>query len=144
MAAMPARYAMERGAWREAMNLQVKPTKMPYVDALTFPRGPSGRHAAAMPRRRRRTRTNSRGCTKRCRKRKTPIGPPKSKSCDLTVAGWIALAQGNADNALKFMRAAADLEDKNEKSIVTPGRVIPARELLGDMLLELKQPAAGA
>jgi len=60
----------------------------------------------------------------------------------LTVAGWIALAQGNADNALKFMRAAADLEDKNEKSIVTPGRVIPARELLGDMLLELKQPAA--
>jgi uncharacterized protein HemY len=39
------------------------------------------------------------------------------------------------------MRAAADLEDKNEKHIVTPGRIVPARELLGDMLLELKQPA---
>ena len=39
------------------------------------------------------------------------------------------------------MRAAADLEDKNEKHIVTPGRVVPARELLGDMLMELGQPA---
>ncbi len=38
------------------------------------------------------------------------------------------------------MRAAADLEDRNEKHIVTPGRIIPARELLGEMLLELKQP----
>ena len=39
------------------------------------------------------------------------------------------------------MRAAADLEDKNDKHPVTPGRILPARELLGDMLLELKQPA---
>jgi len=50
--------------------------------------------------------------------------------------------QGNADDALKFMRAAADIEDKSEKHIVTPGRLVPARELLGDMLLELNQPAA--
>ena len=39
------------------------------------------------------------------------------------------------------MRAAADLEDRNEKHIVTPGRVLPARELLAEMLLELKRPA---
>ena len=39
------------------------------------------------------------------------------------------------------MRQAADIEDKNEKNIVTPGRLLPARELLGDMLLELKRPA---
>jgi predicted Zn-dependent protease len=39
------------------------------------------------------------------------------------------------------MRSAADREDKNEKHIVTPGRLIPARELLGQMLLELKRPA---
>ena len=58
----------------------------------------------------------------------------------LAIAGWIALAQDKADDALKFMRAASDLEDKNEKSIVTPGRIVPARELLGEMLLELKQP----
>ncbi len=39
------------------------------------------------------------------------------------------------------MRAAADLEDRNDKHPVTPGRIVPARELLGEMLLELKQPA---
>ncbi|PYM19392.1 MAG: hypothetical protein DMD78_25115, partial [Candidatus Rokuibacteriota bacterium] len=43
--------------------------------------------------------------------------------------------------ALGLMRNAADVEDRNEKHIVTPGRILPARELLGDMLLQLKRPA---
>ena len=59
----------------------------------------------------------------------------------LTVNGWIALAQGARDDALKSMRTAADLEDSMEKHIVTPGPVVPARELLGEMLLETMQPA---
>jgi hypothetical protein len=57
----------------------------------------------------------------------------------LAAAAWIALGEHNSEHALKFMRAAADLEDRNEKHIVTPARVVPARELLGEMLLELKQ-----
>ena len=59
----------------------------------------------------------------------------------LEVAAWTALAQGKRDEALSLMRSAADAEDKTEKHIVTPGRIMPARELLGDMLLELKRPA---
>jgi hypothetical protein len=39
------------------------------------------------------------------------------------------------------MRSAADVEDRSEKHIVTPGRIVPARELLGEMLLALKRPA---
>src|SRR5205814_3887136 len=57
------------------------------------------------------------------------------------VAAWTALAQGKSDEALTLMRGAADAEDRSEKHIVTPGRILPARELLGDMLLELKRPA---
>jgi tetratricopeptide (TPR) repeat protein len=57
-----------------------------------------------------------------------------------TVAGWIAFAHKNVDDALKLVREAADLEDQNEKHIVTPGRILPARELLGDMLYETGQP----
>ena len=60
----------------------------------------------------------------------------------LAATAWIALGDGKADEALRLMNAAADLEDRNEKHIVTPGRIVPARELLGDMLLELKQPVA--
>ena len=58
----------------------------------------------------------------------------------ITAAAWIDLGDGRPEPALKSMRAAADLEDRSEKHIVTPARIVPARELLGEMLLELKQP----
>ena len=60
----------------------------------------------------------------------------------IAIAAWIAQAKGQTDEAARLMRAAADLEDRSEKHIVTPGRVVPARELLGEMLMEQKQPAA--
>jgi tetratricopeptide (TPR) repeat protein len=59
----------------------------------------------------------------------------------LSSLAWAALAQQKSDEALDLMRQAADTEDKSEKNIVTPGRLLPARELLGDMLVELRRPA---
>ena len=57
------------------------------------------------------------------------------------AAAWITLAEGKREDALQQMRSAADHEDKTDKHNVTPGVILPARELLGEMLLELKQPA---
>ena len=57
------------------------------------------------------------------------------------AAAFLALAEGKTEDALTMMRAAAAREDATEKNAVTPGPLAPARELLGDMLLELKQPA---
>jgi tetratricopeptide (TPR) repeat protein len=57
------------------------------------------------------------------------------------TAAWLMLAEGKKEEALQKMRAAANHEDSTDKHPVTPGVVLPARELLGDMLLELKQPA---
>jgi hypothetical protein len=57
------------------------------------------------------------------------------------LRAWTALALGKPEDALGLMRAAADTEDRNEKHIVTPGRILSARELLGEMLLALKRPA---
>jgi hypothetical protein len=57
------------------------------------------------------------------------------------AAAWAARAEGKNQEAVKLMRAAADLEDSTEKHPVTPGPVVPARELLGEMLLDLSQPA---
>jgi tetratricopeptide (TPR) repeat protein len=54
--------------------------------------------------------------------------------------GWIAHAEGKEDEALKLMRNAADEEDAVEKRPVTPGVIVPAREQLGDLLLELNRP----
>ena len=52
------------------------------------------------------------------------------------AAAWIAFAGGKRDEALGLMRSAADSEDASEKSGISPGRIVPARELLGDMLFE--------
>jgi tetratricopeptide (TPR) repeat protein len=54
---------------------------------------------------------------------------------------WLAFAEGRKDDALRIMRAAADLDDATEKHPVTPGAVLPAREQLGELLLELGRPA---
>jgi tetratricopeptide (TPR) repeat protein len=54
---------------------------------------------------------------------------------------WLARAEGKDDEALTLMRSAADLEDTTEKHPVTPGQIVPARELLGDLLAELQRPA---
>ena len=141
IAAMPARYALERGAWREAMQLQPQASKFFFTDAIThFARAlgaARSRDVAAAEK----DAAELERLHKALQAAKDNYWANEVEVQRLTVAGWIALAQGKADDALRFMRAAADLEDQNEKSIVTPGRVLPARELLGDMLLELKQPA---
>src|SRR4029077_18739009 len=58
-----------------------------------------------------------------------------------SATAWVLLAEGKGEDALKQMRSAAEHEDSTDKHNVTPGVILPARELLGEMLLELKQPA---
>jgi hypothetical protein len=53
---------------------------------------------------------------------------------------WIELAKGNAEKAISYMRTAANLESKTSKHAVTPGEIVPADELLGDLYLTLKKP----
>ncbi len=56
------------------------------------------------------------------------------------ATAWVTLTDGKRTEALQQMRAAADHEDRTDKHNVTPGVILPARELLGEMLLELNQP----
>jgi tetratricopeptide (TPR) repeat protein len=140
IAAMPARYAFERGAWQEAAALQPPGSSYPFVEAITYfsrsvGAARSGDIAAA-----RRDADQLETQHKALLAAKNNYWATEVEVQRLAAAGWIAAREGKSEEALKLMRAAADLEDKNEKHIVTPGRVVPARELLGDMLLELKQP----
>jgi tetratricopeptide (TPR) repeat protein len=59
----------------------------------------------------------------------------------LVVAGWIARGEGRNDDAVQLVRAAADREDATEKHPVTPGSIVPAREALAELLLDLGRPA---
>ncbi len=142
IAAMPARYAFERGAWPEAAKLQPAGSSYPFVESIThFARSVgaarSGDLAAA-----RKDAEQLETFHKALLAAKNNYWATEVEVQRLAAAGWIALGEAKSEDALKFMRAAADLEDRNEKHIVTPGRIVPARELLGEMLLELKQPEA--
>ena len=142
IASMPARYAFERGAWPEAAKLQPIGSTYPFVESITYfarsvGAARSGDLAAA-----RQDAEQLESLHKALLAAKNTYWATEVEVQRLAAAGWIALGEGKSEEALKFMRAAADLEDKNEKHIVTPGRIVPARELLGDMLLELKQAEA--
>src|SRR5947207_14674284 len=142
IAAMPARYAFERGAWAEAAKLQPSGSTYPFVESITYfarsvGAARSGDLAAA-----RKDAEQLESFHKALLDAKNNYWATEVEIQRLAATGWIALGEGRSEEALKLMRAAADLEDRNEKHIVTPGRIVPARELLGEMLLEVKQPQA--
>jgi tetratricopeptide (TPR) repeat protein len=138
-AAIPARYAIERGDWSAAMKLEPITNDLHYTEAVSrFARGlgaaRSGDSALAQA---------EVGHLARLRdalKGKDEYWATEVEVSRLAVSAWTTLASGEKDQALKLMRSAAEIEDKNEKHIVTPGRILPAREMLGQMLLELKRP----
>ena len=140
-AAMTARYAVERGDWAQAMALAPSPSQFPFTVALThFARAlgaaRSGSVAAAEKDGQELARLRD-----AMKAAKNEYWATEIEVSRLAAAAWTARAQGKHDEALDLMRLAADMEDKSEKHIVTPARLLPARELLGEMLLEMKRPA---
>lgn len=144
-AAIPSRYALERGDWKQAAALKLSPRDMawdtfPHAEAvLVFSRGlgaaRSGEVAAA------------RKDVERLQTLKEAMTAAKigywAGQTDFqikTLNAWIALAEKRSDEAVQLMRAAAEAEEASDKHPVTPGNVVPSRELLGEMLLALNQP----
>jgi tetratricopeptide (TPR) repeat protein len=141
-AAMPARIALERGDWAGAAQLPPQGSRFAHVDAITAFARAIGAARGGNPAAAEQEAEKLAALHKTLIEAKNNYWANEVEVQRTAAAGWIALAKGQAADAVRLMRAAADLEDKSEKHIVTPGRVLPARELLGDMLLELKQPAA--
>jgi hypothetical protein len=141
LAAIPARYALERRDWQRAEQLALRETPFPYTDAMTwFARGMGAArlgHAAAADE----AATALQRIQERLSKANEPYWAQQVEIQRLAVAAWAALASGAKEYALRQMKLAAELEDGTEKSAVTPGPLSPARELLGDMWLEMNEPA---
>jgi len=141
LTAMPARYALERGDWRAAAELQPRQDNFPFTVAMThFARAlGAARSGDAASAQKDAERIAALGAELKAANNAYWGG--EVEVMRLASFAWTALAQNRNDEALGLMRQAADLEDKSEKHIVTPARLVPARELLGDMLLEQKRPA---
>lgn len=140
-AAMPARFALERSAWGEAAELRVPVGAQPQVEALTrFARAvgaaragrpdPAATEVEAMARLESGLREGNDSYWA------TIVGAQR-----LAASAWLAQARGQSAEAVRLAAEAADLEESVEKHPVTPGPLLPARELQGDLLLALDRPS---
>jgi tetratricopeptide (TPR) repeat protein len=141
-AAVPARYYLERQDWKGAAQLQPLGTPFPAAEAIThFARAMgaarSGDAAAAQA-----DIEKLKQLREGLLKANQGYWAEQIEVQALGAQAWVAQAQGNREEALKFMRAAADLEDGSEKHVAMENRLYPMRELFGDMLREHGQPAA--
>src|SRR6266480_6011598 len=141
LAAMPARYAVERGAWGDAAKLAPSPSKFPFTEAMTHFARALGAARSGDPAAAQKDAERIAALRDELKAAKNEYWANEVEVMRLASLGWTALARKNVDEALGLMRQAADIEDKSEKNIVTPGRLLPAREQLGDMLMELRRPA---
>jgi tetratricopeptide (TPR) repeat protein len=140
-AAIPARYAVERGDWTAAIKLQPITNSFHYTEALTRFARALGAARSGDPQSANQEIEQLARLRDALKAAKNEYWASEVEVSRLAASAWSALAEDNKEAALKLMRSAAEIEDKNEKHIVTPGRILPARELLGQMLLELDRPA---
>ena len=144
LAAIPARYAVERGRWGDAARLVVRRApEWRATEAIThFARAIGGARSGDT--------ALARAALDSLAAIETGLaqagGPQLPWSVQvriqrLAASAWLARAAGDTAGAVSAAVAAADLEDHTEKHPVTPGPVLPARELLGDLLVELGRPA---
>jgi tetratricopeptide (TPR) repeat protein len=145
LAAIPARYALERRRWDEAAVLTPSPADFPWnrfsqsESIAVFARGLGAARSGNT--------TQSRQDLERLKTLQERLVQAKQSYWEQQVIiqskiveAWVAYAEGRHDHALSMMRAAADAEDATDKHPVTPGPLVPARELLGEMFLEANQP----
>lgn len=148
LAAVPARYALERRDWAAAAALPDPPAvlpweRFPYALALVD-------LARAVGAARSNDAERARPAVERLAALQQQLAAAKGgfdwasqvEVQRLAAAGWLAHAEGRPDEARRLLRAAADLEDSIDKHPVTPGSLLPAREMLADLELELGDAAA--
>ncbi len=140
LAAVPARFALERQAWKEAAALEPRGSQFPQAEAITyFARAMGSARSGDLVAAEREV-----GKLKELRaaleNTSQSYWATQVEVQMLAASAWIAQAKGEKEQALKLMRAAADVEDSSEKHIAMENRLYPMRELLGDLLLELQQP----
>jgi len=139
-AAIPARYALERGAWEEAAALTPKTSTVPHADAVTHFARALGASRSGKP-------ATAGADIERLAALRDALAAAKDdywgEQVDIQrriALAWVAFAEGRRTEGIELMRAAAESENATDKAAISPGPLAPAHELLGEMLLESGQP----
>ncbi len=144
--AIPARYTLERRQWAEAAELTLHPQslswqKFPQAESIFwFARGVGAARGGNVTSAKQDL-TRLEALRDRLTAAKNAYWAEQAEIQRLGVAAWIARAERRDDEAMALMHKATDLEAGTEKHPVTPGAIQPAREMLGELLLQLGQPA---
>ncbi len=140
IAAAPARYALEQRRWSDAALLTPVPSTFAVTLAVT-------QYARALGAARSGAVDKAEDAVAKLTELADTLARGKqeywAKQVYIqrqTAAAWLSWAKGKHEAALSLMRAAVELEDSTYKSPVMPAYILPARELLADLLLELNQP----
>jgi tetratricopeptide (TPR) repeat protein len=141
-ASIPARYALERRRWTEAAVLPVieRPDRYTHVAGITYFARALGAARSGDAAGARREVERLQVLREALLQAKQGYWADQVEVQRRAAAGWLARAEGRNEEAVTLLRSAADLEDSTEKHPVTPAPVLPARELLGDLLMEFGQP----
>ncbi len=140
-AAMPARYALERERWAEARALPVPTGAAPFVTAVPrFARALGAARSGGVDQASAEVDALA-ALRDALRAQQDAYWATVVEAQRLSAAAWVALARDDRADALRLAAQAAELEETVEKHPVTPGPLIPARELQGDLLLALDRPA---
>ncbi len=144
-AAIPSRYLLENKMWTQATQLKLEPAnlaweKFPWQQAIVhFAQALGTIHTGKLI-------ATEEELQILNRLRDTLVNQKDGYKANQvaiqikTIEAWLRLKKGKEVEALSLMQLAAEMEDKTEKHPVTPSEVIPARELLADMLLEMNRP----
>jgi len=137
LAAIPARYAMERQQWADASTLTVQPApNTPYTEAMTHFARAVGAARSGKPADAAADIAKLRAIHDRELELKDGYWAEQVDIQRRVAEAWVAYASGRKDEGITLLAAAADAEDLTDKSAVTPGPLAPARELYGFMLLD--------
>jgi tetratricopeptide (TPR) repeat protein len=144
LAAIPARYALERNDWTSAARLAIPRmphwSSFPFMEALfEYGHALGFAHTGDLG--------GARKAIARMQQLRDATEDPKfdyfKKHLDLQMqaaSAWVAYGEGKKDEAIEILRRSADAEDVLGKHPVTPGALVPIREQLGTLLLELGRP----
>jgi hypothetical protein len=141
MAAIEARWAMERGKWAEAAGIDPRPNRFPHTESMIYFARAIG---AARSGDSARARADVDRLVALKEAMKDPYWAEQIEIQRRAAAAWTARAEGKADDGFALMRSAVELEASTEKHNITPGPIVTARELYADMLMDAGQPGPAA
>jgi hypothetical protein len=139
-AAIPVRYAIERGEWAEAAALVPAPSIYPQAEAITWFGRALGAARSNDPVGARRNLGELARLRAKLVANKDEYWVTQVDIYTQATEAWIALAEQRTRRAITIMREAADREDHGEKHVAMENRLSPMRELLGELLLEAGRP----